>query len=260
MENKEPKKNWCKNISVWLPNLYYIGTLVSLIIILAQVFYAKRSIVESSEWEKAKMTIENVERFKVEISKSPIASNNIWTLSDGLNPDFSTPEGWNSSRADSLMNIFRSLFEDDSKSFEEVKKEAVSELERMIDVMDAFAYPIIMGYANEIGSFHSVSRQFYTYGAFIMPKAFSTYKNIGIHAKLLYRLWRVRFEQIAVNNLLSRIGENDIYFTSEQRNDYLFLNENKVSKKTLIRYNKRLDAEIKKIKKEIDAFRKSNYD
>lgn len=254
------KRNWCKKISIWLPNLYYAGTLVSLIIILAQVFYAKRSIVESSEWEKAKITIENVERFKVEISKSPMASNNVWILGDRSNPDFSTPEGWNSSRADSLTIIFGSLFEDDSKSPEEIKKEAVSELERMIDVMDAFAYPIIMGYASEIGSYHSVARQFYTYGAFIMPKAFSQYKNIGIHAKLLYRLWRVRFEQTAVDSILSGMGEGDIYITSELRFDFLFFNEDEVTLKTLRRYNKKIDAEIKKIKEEIISFRKGNYD
>ena len=50
--------------TAYLQNLYYAGTLISLFFIMAQVFYAKRTMKESSEWEKAKLTIDNVERFK----------------------------------------------------------------------------------------------------------------------------------------------------------------------------------------------------
>lgn len=261
MKNKKPKRNWGKKISRWLPNLYYVGTLVSLLFILAQAFYAKRSIVESSEWEKAKMTIDNVERFKIESSKSPIANKEVWIFGDRLNPDFSTREGSAAPRTDSLRNVFESLFIDDTKDRKEWLISATDELERMIDVMDAFAYPIIMGYANEIGSYRSVARQYYTYGAYIMPYAFAQYPNIGIHAKLLYRLWRIRYEQILViEHAIQYPNIVEIRGLDKIKDNLLFFEEDKITLASLKRYNKRLDKEIKKIQKEIEEFRKSSYE
>lgn len=254
-------RNWDKKISRWLPNLYYVGTLVSLIFILAQAFYAKRSIVESSEWEKAKMTIENVERFKIESSKSPVSNKEIWLFGDRLNPDFSTLEGSTSPRADTLRHVFESLFIDETKDKKEWTISATYELERMIDAMDAFAYPIIMGYANEISSFRSVARQYYTYGAYIMPYAFTQYPNIGIYAKLLYRLWRVRYEQILVVDHAAQYPKKyEIEHLAKQKDNLLFFEEEEITVASLKRYSKRLDKEIKKIQKEIEEFRRSSND
>lgn len=269
--DKEQKKSWYEKISSILPNLYYIGTLISLIIILAQVFYAKRSIVETSEWEKAKMTIENIERFKAEISKSPIGNNNVWMFGDRFNPDFSQPEGWSSPRADSLLTVFASLYKDDTKDPEKISQDAQREIERMIDAMDAFAYPIIMGYASEIGSSKSVIRQYYTYGSFIMPIAFSQYRHIGLYAKLLYRLWRIRYEQEVISSLLLNLQEKridlsqysyeyGIGFLKQNKDNLLFFEESEITESSLRRYLKTLDKEIKKLKKEIDDFRKQNKD
>ncbi len=253
MENKEQEQKWYTKVSVILPNLYYVGTLVSLIFILGQVFYAKRSIVESGEWEKAKMTIENIERFKLELNKSPLAATEVWMHGDRLFPDFSTPVGWNSSQADTLRLIYWSLFEDGIKNNEEVRKGAKEELERMIDVMNSFAYPIIMGYASEMGSYQNVARQYYTYGAFIMPVAFNGYPNIGFHAKLLYRLWRVRFELLVVNSCLI---SKDFKFIEKKLGNMLCFEETEVSEATLKKYRKKLDGELKKMQKEIEEFRK----
>lgn len=261
MKNKRLKKNWGRKISRWLPNLYYVGTLVSLLFILAQAFYAKRSIVESSEWEKAKMTIENIEQFKIESSKSPVANKEIWLFGDRLNPDFSTREGSTSPRADTLRHVFESLFIDDTKDKKEWTISATNELERMIDVMDAFAYPIIMGYANEIGSFRSVARQYYTYGAYIMPYAFAQYPNIGIHAKLLYRLWRVRYEQVLlIDHAIQHPNTLEARYLNKQKDNLLFFEEDEITTASLKRYSKKLDKEIKKIQKEIEEFRKSSYE
>ncbi|WP_101688987.1 hypothetical protein [Dysgonomonas massiliensis] len=259
--NKEQKKSWYEKISSILPNLYYIGTLISLIIILAQVFYAKRSIVESSEWEKAKMTIENIERFKVEISKCPIGDDNVWIFGDQFHPDFSKAEGWNSPRADSLLIIFVSLYkEEETKASQKISQEVQHEIERMIDVMDAFAYPIIMGYASEVGSSKSVLRQYYTYGSFIMPIAFSNYKHIGLYAKLLYRLWRIRYEQEVLSVMLLNIDGYGINGLISEKDNLLFFDENEITESSLRRYIKTLDKEINKVKEEIDDFRKQNND
>lgn len=258
--NKEQKRSWYEKISSILPNLYYIGTLISLIIILAQVFYAKRSIVESSEWEKAKMTIENIERFKVEINKSPLATNNVWTFGDRFNPDFSVSEGWSSSRADTLLIVFASLYKDETKSPKTVNRELQTEIERIIDEMDAFAYPIIMGYANEVGSSRSILRQYYSYGSFVMPIAFSQYKHIGVHAKLLYKLWRIRYEQEIINGVLLSLDKNRMNSLIPEKDSFLFFEENEITESSLRRYVKILDKEINKMKKEIDNFRKQNND
>ena len=79
MINKQ-KRNKRKN---WMQNIYYIGTLASLIFIMAQAYYARRSILQSSEWEKAKITIENIAQFKEAMSISPLSKNNVWQL--GIN-------------------------------------------------------------------------------------------------------------------------------------------------------------------------------
>ena len=88
MKNRQ-KRNRRTN---WLQNIYYIGTLASLIFIMAQAYYARRSMIQSSEWEKAKITIENIEKFKENANSFPISD--IWLFGGELWPDFSTPEGY----------------------------------------------------------------------------------------------------------------------------------------------------------------------
>ncbi len=256
MENKEQKRKWYTKVSTWLPNLYYVGTLVSLFFILAQIFYAKRSIVESSEWEKAKMTIENIEQFKLELTKSPLASTEVWPHGDKLFPDFSTPKGWGSPQADSLFRIYISLFNDGIEDKDEVLREAREEVERMIDVMNTFAYPIIMGYASEVGSSQNVARQYYSCGSIIMPIVFREYPNIGFHAKLLYRLWRIRYESMIVDTTLNNPNKRNLENIEKNLDNMLFFEGTEVSEASLKKYSKRLDRELKKVQKEIEDFRK----
>ncbi len=260
MKNKEQKQKWYARINVWLPNLYYVGMLVSLIFIMAQVFYAKRSMVESSEWEKAKMTIENIERFKLEMSKSPLASTHVWTRADMILPDFSTSEGRSSSQADTLRLLYWSLFEDSIKSNEEVKREFAGELERMIDAMNAFAYPIVMGYASEMGSYQNVLKQYYMYGSFIMPFAFELYPNTGFHAKLLYKLWRIRYELMVVDKTLEIPGKESFEKMEKNIDNMLFFEGTEITETSLKKYKKKLNRELKKMQREIEEFRKINLE
>lgn len=51
MKNLQESSRWTN----WIKNVYYVGTLVSLIFIMAQAIYTRRSITQSSEWEKAKI-------------------------------------------------------------------------------------------------------------------------------------------------------------------------------------------------------------
>jgi len=232
----------------WLENIYYIGMLASIIFILGQAYYARRSIIQSSEWEKAKMTIENIERFKEKLKDSPLSKGDIWLLGDGLWADFSTAEGWMLS--DTLRKTYWSLFDNPTDTKEE--------LMRMIETMDAFAYPIIMGYASETGSYQIAIRQYYTFSGFIMPYAFHEFPNIAIHAKLLYRLWRIRSEQMMVD--LALTGHyDDIFDSFKARIDHLlYYEETDITEASLKKYSKILDKKLKEMQKEIEVFRKNS--
>jgi len=138
--------------------------------------------------------------------------------------------------------------------------DAMNEYIKMIEVMDDFAYPIIMGYASEEGSFQSVARQYYTYGNFIMPEAFHNYKNIGANAKLLYRLWRIRYEIIIIDNTLKNNDEN-WYNIFRERIDHLLCYEGTkedISESSLKKYRNKLDIKLKEMQKEIEVFRNNN--
>ena len=224
-----------------LQNIYYVGSLATLCFIMAQVYYAKRTMSESNEWEKAKMTIENVEQFKNNVTKIKLYETEIWKKGDGTWPDFSTDEGQKIPEIDSLRREYSSLFSnEDEMSYDFIKT---------LDIMNAFAYPIIMGYASETGSFQSAIREYYTLSAFIMPDAFIGVP-IGHHAKLLYRLWRVRSEQM----FLERLGINML-----KNNKYLlFAVEDEITEETVKQYKKKLDKELKKRQKEIEVFRKNS--
>ena len=249
--SNEKKGFFSSKFNISLQNLYYIGTLVTLCIILAQVFYAKRAVTESSEWEKAKMTIENIERFKKNLTEIKLYESEVLPLADGGWPDFSTAEGRKS--ADTLISAYSSLFSNDH--------EKTYDLLKSIDALDAFAYPIIMGYASEIGSFQSVMREYYMISNFIMPQAFNN-MPIGHHAKLLYRLWRVRIEymfyveRIDFNNISAEMLE---YLNKpENINRMLCFDETEITPDALKKYEKKLAKELKKVQKEIEIFRKNS--
>ena len=192
MDNKS-QKSWYVILNVWLPNLSYLGVIITLFIIMVQVFYARRTMVETSEWEKAKVTIENIKQFKENLTTTELYGKTeaLRLSSDELWPDFSTPENFMFS--DTLLKMYWSFFDDD-------QMKGVEDFEKTLAILNDFAYPIIMGYASEIGSFQSVMKDYYAYCNFIMPYTFREYVNIGHYAKLLYRLWRVRIEQVTFEN------------------------------------------------------------
>ena len=243
MSNKEKR---CK----WLEQIYYVGMLVSVFFIMGQAFYARRSIIQSSEWEKAKMTIENIEHFKESLTDSPL--EDVWLLGDNIWADFSTPKGHN--MADTLLVTFSSLYEYDTPKI-------FSEYIRMIEIMDAFAYPIIMGYASEETSSLSIMRQYYAYSSFIMPEAFNTFKNIGVHAKLLYRLWRIRYEIMVIDTYVASfesLTDSDLHWFKERKDHMLCYEEADISKVSLQKYRKKLGKRLTEMRKEIEVFRKNS--
>ena len=240
--NNNPKKGFIYHVKEWLPHLYYAGALISFILILAQVYFAKRSIIQSSEWEKAKLTIENIERFKENLTHTALyGKTEALTFSDRLWPDFSTSKGLEAS--DTLREIYWSLFEDHLEVQEDFRK--------ALAILDAFAYPIIMGYANEFGSFQSVISEFYSYSNYIMHYAFGPKINVGQHAKLLYKLWRIRTELQFLPNM-------DNESIMEQKNNLLYYEGTEVTPASLKQYEKKLEKELKKIRKEIEVFRKNS--
>jgi len=242
MTDKQTKK------SNWIQNISYLGGLASLIFIMVQAFFAGRSIVKSSEWEKAKMTIENIERFKDAMNISPLSKDYVWLKGDGLWADASDLEKIH--LVDTLFNVYWSLFDNEI--------EASDEVFRMIEAMDAFAYPIIMGYASETGSYQSAMRQYYTYGNFIMPFAFHRATLIGLHAKLLYRLWRIRYELLVVNSCIE--SNNDRYYNqlSERIDHLLYFEGTEINESSLKEYRKKLEKKLKEVQKEIKVFRKNS--
>jgi len=243
MSNQQRRDRW-KN---WMQNIYQLGTLASLVFIMAQAYYARRSILQSSEWEKAKLTIENIEQFKESMNISPLSNSEIWVLGNGLWADASTPEGWQ--LTDTLRSVYSSLFDNNV--------EAMDELFRLIEVMDAFAYPIIMGYASDMGSYQSAIRQYSTFGNFILPFAFHMTPNIGLYAKLLYRLWRIRTEIMEIDSSI-KIGDN-AYNYLRNRIDHLLCYEGAdISEASLKEYRKKLEKKLKEVQKEIEVFRKNS--
>ena len=235
-------------LKTWLLNLYYISTSLTLFFIMAQAFLARNSMKQSSEWEKAKVTIENIERFKENLTQTTLYDHpEALAFSDRLLPDFSTSKGFEAS--DTLRKIYISFFED--------QLEMRKDFEKTLAIFNAFAYPIIMGYASELGSFQSVMGEFHQYSSYIMPWAFKEYKQVGHHVKLLYRLWRVRIELLFITN--PSIDESQILeIFMNDINYMLCFEDTEVTPASRKQYEKKLGKELKKIQKEIEDFRKSN--
>jgi len=256
MSNK-PKKRTSKKMSIWLKNLYYIGTLLSLCFIMLQVFFARRSMIQSSEWEKAKLTIENIERFKENLKETALYENSkVLPLAGRQWPDLTTPKGYELS--DTLRKTYESLF--DGKGYK-----LAEDFENTLAILDAFAYPIIMGYASEIGSMLSVPKEFVTYGNYIIPRAFHQggYALMGSNAKLLHRLWRIRGELGIINlgshsqiEVMLEKQRLDLNPTGEMTDFLLCFDGVEITPATLKQYEKKLEKELKKIEKEIKEFRK----
>ena len=116
MSNKQKKGR-----KRWLSNLYSICTLITLIFIMAQAYFARRSMIQSSEWEKAKVTIENTANFKEKLKETALyGKTEALRFSDRLWPDFTTPEGYIAS--DTLRIIYHSFFENRNKAIEDYEK------------------------------------------------------------------------------------------------------------------------------------------
>lgn len=280
----EQNKKWYGPVLVWLPNIYYVATILSLTFILAQVFFAKRSIVENGEWEKAKITMENIETFNEGLRGFPLTTSEVLRHADGPCPDFSDRKydmelhtlgkvlfSIYDDRTDSLYRIVSEYkkdldegigegdFQERKKAVEEFWKDVLfsseDEILRMLDVMNSFAYPIIMGYASETISYQNAARQFITYGNFIMPYAFHYYSNIAPHAKLLYRLWRIKFEILVLDNCMA-LSDYDTLSKLNEDGKLLFYEGDDVTEVTMKKYRKDLDKKLKDMYKEIEAFRK----
>ena len=238
MSNKQKK-----NLEKWLLNLYYVGTLLTLFFIMAQVFFARRAVIQSSEWEKAKLTIENIERFKENLKETALYGKTEALMfgMDAIYPDLSSFAGWEAT--DTLRRIYYSFFDDPNKMREDVFK--------TIDILDAFSYPIIMGYASEFGSFQNVMREYYSHSVFIMPICFRELPNIGLHAQLLNRLWKVRME-------LYLLPKMDVEYMKANLKNLRYFEGTEITPATLKQYESNLKMELKKIQKEIEEFRKSS--
>jgi len=239
------QKNGFKSL---LLNLYYISTSLTLFFIMAQVFLARRAVIQSNEWEKSKLTIENIEHFKEKLKEIKLyGKTEALIFADRLWPDFTTPEGRKAS--ENLLNFYRSFFESDLERREDIEKS--------LAILNAFAYPIIMGYASELGSYQSLSYEFNTYNNFIMPIVFEGYPKIGHHAKLLHRLWRVRHEQ----SVIGIADFSNSFYVAEIKaniNNLLCFEGTEITSASLEQYGKKLEKELEKIQKEIEIFRKSS--
>ena len=242
MENEQKQSRFAK-FNYLLATLSYIGVLITLILIVIQIYYAKQTMTESNEWEKAKVTIENIQLFKEKLKETALYGNNeiLWRADRGF-PDFTTFEGYQS--VDTLRHIYNNLFDGDYNAKQ-------TDFLYTLSVMDDFAYPIIMGYASETGSYRSVYDLYLRYGNYILPDAFHLYKPSGQHAKLLHRLWRVKGEILYLPNW-------DSVSLRGNMSHLLCFEGDEVTPATLKQYGKKLEKELKKIQKEIEDFRKNS--
>lgn len=252
MDNGQ-KKGLKNNIKVWLSNIYYLCTMLTLFFIMGQVFYAKRTMEQSNEWEKARMTIENIERFQNNLKATALYNHPEALLLGGQRvwPDFSDTE--NMALGDTLRTVYYSIFDD----YDENSKDYIIEedLKKTMSALDAFAYPIIMGYASELGSYQNAYYDYISYSNYLMYIIYNYGAgNMGLNARLLYRLWRVRLEQ----ELIEREAFDDEFLEVIGGTDYLLCFEGAEVTPTIKKqYEKRLKKELKKMQKEIEEFRRS---
>jgi hypothetical protein len=243
MNNKQKKSR--KEL---MSNIYGICSAITLLFIMAQVFLARHTMVQANEWEKAKVTIENFDRFKENLKETALYGNTFaLNQADFLWPDFTTTKGYDAT--ENLRNLYHSYFEDGNKTRQDIEKS--------LSIFDAFAYPIIMGYANELGSYEMVSLEFNTYTNFYMPMFFRGFPKLGKHIKLLHRLWRVRHEQTIFQHI-DHNNDSFIKVLNENINNLLCFEGTEVTPASLKQYEKKLEKELKKIQKEIKVFRKNN--
>ena len=71
----------------------------------------------------------------------------------------------------------------------------------------------------------------------------------------MYRLWRVRTEQIVIANTIEYA---DVKSLEENRNRMLCFEGTEITLHSLKKYEKKLDKELKKIQKEIEEFRENS--
>ena len=103
-----------------------------------------------------------------------------------------------------------------------------------------------------------------------MPQAFHTFKEIGLHAKLLYRLWRIRYEIMVVDNYIAVAVESKLNEEPSERlqkhekklreriDHLLYYEETDISLASLQKYRKILDKKLSEMQKEIEVFRKNS--
>ena len=94
-----------------------------------------------------------------------------------------------------------------------------------------------------------------------MPEAFNTYRNIGVHAKLLYKLWRLRFEIVVIDNYIATfesMTDSDLHRLKEYKDHLLCYEEADISKASFQKYRKELGKKLKEMRKEIEFFRKNS--
>jgi hypothetical protein len=115
-----------------------------------------------------------------------------------------------------------------------------------------------MGYASEEGSYQNALRHYYSCSIFIMPGAFLDYKLLGLHAKLLYRLWKIKAEIMFIDNAIEK--NNDLFYRMiiERKEHLLYYEETDFSEASLIKYRKKLEKKLKEMQKEIEVFRENS--
>jgi len=250
--NNEQKKSGHDKFNLWLANLSYAAVLITLILIMVQVYYAKQTMVEANEWEKAKVTIEDIERLKENLKGTALyGKNEVLWFADKLWPDFTNPQKYELS--DTLRIIYSSLFDSREKFLED--------FEKSLAILDAFAYPIIMGYASEMGAYQSVGKDYFLYGNYIMPIAFHDFPNIGHYAKLLFRLWRVRYELMATKDpqgFIDKLKNSPKEYSGNITNYMLCFDGSEITPASIEKYHEKLEKELKKIQKEIEVFRENS--
>ncbi len=234
-----------------LQSFYYVGTLITLVLIAVQAFYAKRTVTQSSQWEKAKVTIENIDRFKSYMASTTLGDVSKWLKADGMWPDFETDHG-HQAYMETLAPVYISLLGfADTVTISDVR--VLSEHLRLVDAMDAFAYPIIMGYANEWEAFQIASREMMLSGNLAIPQVIYSTSNVGHYARRLYKLWRIRFELLQIDGVIAS-GHPEVFSV-----DRAFCYEGmEVTEASLKKYRRKIERMLKETQKEIKEFRKNN--
>jgi hypothetical protein len=94
----------------------------------------------------------------------------------------------------------------------------------------------------------------------VLPRLFRSDTFVGKHAKLLYKLWRIKLEILIIESWeYEKTVEENVHNQFACGKELLLsYEEPDFSKASLLKHKKKMENRLKEVQKEVDAYRKKN--